>query len=95
MINYQGNWDIPVDPDSGAAGDRGYGDEGLDHDTLSDEYQGDNDSNVEDGQHTDDNMADIDDGYSQSHLLDYDKNDTEENDFDEWRELGFDLGGEG
>jgi hypothetical protein len=40
------NWDLPVDPDTDAVGDSGYGDEGFDDATQPESDQGDDDSDV-------------------------------------------------
>jgi hypothetical protein len=80
MTNPHANWDLPVDPDTDAAGDRGYGNEGFEHDTLPDQDQGTNSSEVSEGQ-TEFDVRD----------REYDDGDYVGTDFDQWHELGFDL----
>jgi hypothetical protein len=75
MTNPFRSWDLPVDPDTDAAGDRGYGDTGLQETTLPDQDQGDNSSETE---------FDV-------HDPEYDDGDYVGTDSDQWNQLGFDL----
>jgi hypothetical protein len=76
------NWDIPGDPDTDAAGDRGYGEEEV-HDTdLPEDHQPDNNSEISTGE------FEFDTGKAGD---EYDPGDYVGTDFDQWNRLGIEL----
>ncbi len=83
MTNPHADWDIPVDPDTDAVGDRGYGEESVHQDILPDQDQGDDSSEVSTGVHEFDDP--------EEHSYEYDPGDYVGTDSDQWNELGFEL----